>query len=476
MKLNARLYRGNWTRIGITGALAALVVAGPGCRTASEFGADVAPLVPAGQLNLPGASVASAADAGAWWRQFRNEELDTLVAAALAGNLDVAAAERRIEQAQAVVARTRGGALPTVTGAVNFDHDVEREPRRSDGLEGELGVDWEPDIFARRHAERERRRLELAAAVHRREAVRFAVTAAVVEAYYGLVEQRRLLGLLEEQRQTAEAVLRLIEMRYREGLISRLDVLQQQGQLAEIASLVPPTVAALRDLELQLDLLAGRGVTAGGRIALGEVFADVPPLVTVAQTEDLLVWRPDLRAAQADLAAADADVALAVANRMPRLTVGADGLWIDGRASNGSPVVTLAASLVQPLLDWGARRAETERTRAVLQERLIAYSELYLAAANDLENTVFAEARQRELLAVLKNRREILNTTLAQATNRYESGLTDYLAVLSVTQQLYAVEQRLIREQRRLVSVRVAQHRAMGGVLPAPDGVDASTS
>lgn len=459
-----------WARSGIVGALALLVTMVMGCRSvpSAELGAPAGvPPVDLSRSTSPAAVARAESDAQAWWLQFRNKELDMIVAAALAGNLDVAVAERRIDQAQAVVARTRGGGLPTLDASVQVDHDIKRSPRRDDAVEGQLGLEWEPDIFSRRSADRERRRLELAAIVHRRDAVRFGVSAAVVETYYGLVEQRRLLGLLEKQRQTAEDVLRLIEMRHREGMISRLDVLQQQGQLAEIASLVPPTMAALRDLELQLDLLSGRGVTPGGQFAMQEAFGELPPLAAIAVGDRLLVRRPDLLAAQADIAAADADVALAVANRMPRLTLGVDAVWIDGRASSGSPLVTLAVSLVQPLLDWGARRAETERTRAVLRERVLDYAGLYLAAVNELESTVFAEARQRELLKALQDRRDILDATLVQATDRYESGLTDYLAVLAVTQQLYAVEQRLIREHRRLVSVRVAQHRAMGGGVPA---------
>jgi hypothetical protein len=40
--------------------------------------------------------------------------------------------------------------------------------------------------------------------------------------------------------------------------------------------------------------------------------------------------------------------------------------------------------------------------------------------------------------------------------------------VLSATQQLYSVEQRSIRENRRLSGIRISLHRALGG----PVGID----
>ncbi|MCC5022331.1 MAG: hypothetical protein J6386_05825 [Candidatus Synoicihabitans palmerolidicus] len=66
----------------------------------------------------------------------------------------------------------------------------------------------------------------------------------------------------------------------------------------------------------------------------------------------------------------------------------------------------------------------------------------------------------------MENRGAILRDALGQADRRYESGLTDYLAVLSVTQQLYAVEQRTVRERRNLMGQRLAQYIAMGGPMP----------
>lgn len=51
----------------------------------------------------------------------------------------------------------------------------------------------------------------------------------------------------------------------------------------------------------------------------------------------------------------------------------------DGTQFSG-PAGMLLGSLVQPLLDWGKRMAEVERSRALYVERLAAFSQAYLRA------------------------------------------------------------------------------------------------
>ena len=165
--------------------------------------------------------------------------------------------------------------------------------------------------------------------------------------------------------------------------------------------------------------------------------------------------------------AADAETARALAERLPRLTLTADALRLEVGDNPAVKAVSLGAGLVQPLLDWGARREEWVRTKAVYHERLAAYTQDYLGAVWEVEGLIQNERRQHELLESLARRRLLLEATIKQARSRYDAGLTDYLPVLTATQQFYAVEQRLVRKRRRLASLRIALHRALGGPAPA---------
>jgi outer membrane protein TolC len=56
-------------------------------------------------------------------------------------------------------------------------------------------------------------------------------------------------------------------------------------------------------------------------------------------------------------------------------------------------------------MDWGARKAEVERSRALYVEQLAAFSQAYLKAIEDVENTLYQERKQREFLEGLERRR-----------------------------------------------------------------------
>lgn len=407
-----------------------------------------------------------------WWRSFQSEELNALTLDALKENFDVVAAGERLNQALALYRRAGGALKPQLNLTGAFDSDIAAKGRslRADAWEAGAEVSWEVDFFKRLGSARLARAADVQTRQNLRDVVRLTLSVGIAESYFGIVEQRQLLSLLARQQQTSRELLRIIERRYEQGLVSRLDVLQQQAQVAELDSQIPTVEALLLDLQNQLGaLLSGMpGTREMGTIGAQAVFPKPPELAKLGRPDDLLKLRPDLRAAQADLVSADAETARALAERLPRLTFSAEALLIEGRGPSGS-LVTFAADLVQPLLDWGQRRAEWVRTKAVYRERLAIFSQAYVRAVWNLDTLVRSEAKQRELLNRLFERKQLLDATMGLATSRYTSGLTDYLPVLSAMQQLYALEQRLIREQRRLTSLRIAMHQALGGPLPVAE-------
>ena len=296
--------------------------------------------------------------------------------------------------------------------------------------------------------------------------MRLSLSAEVAEAYFDAVSQRRQLALLERQIEVDRDLLELTQLRFDGGLSASVDVLQQSSQLAETESLVPPTEAALRLSENRLDVLMGQAPDAQDRTGPGDAFAPVEDLPFLGVPSDLLLNRPDLRALRNDLVAADAEIARAMAERLPRITLEGSFFYLDGPQFSG-PAGALLGSLVQPLLDWGARKAEVERNQALYVERLAAFSQAYLEAIEDVENALYQERQQREFLARLENQRGLLARTVEETRDRYTSGLTDFLPVLNAIQDLQRLERIIVRQQRELVVIRVRLHRALGGGMAA---------
>ncbi len=444
------------------GALAFLSMTG--CQLHTVERAPVPEAVPtAYQHGVENGRVAGAT----WWQGFADPQLGQWIERGLAKSYTLDAVRARWRQAEMVRQRAGGALGPTLKGVVGWDHDLIAEEKREDAWESGVELTWELDFFKRLQATRLARAAEAESRRQAWQTARLALSVQIAEAYWAVIEQTRLLDLLRSQQEASEEFLAIVGQRFEQGLISKVDWLQQRGQLLEITSLVPEAEATLAVQRKILHTLVGGEPTEP---AFG--FARQLPLVggwpELGSPSELLWRRPDLVGARMDLVAGDAEVARALAERWPRLTIAADGLQIDGRGRSGF-LSTLGPSLEVPLWNGGAVKAEIERTRALKQERWALYQQVFLEALQEVENGVEREIQQRRLLSILEERRTILTETVAQAKERYTLGVSDYLSVLTSLQQLNAVEQRLIREQRRLVSFRTALHRALGGPLSFGD-------
>ncbi|MCL4216839.1 MAG: TolC family protein [Candidatus Hydrogenedentes bacterium] len=331
-----------------------------------------------------------------------------------------------------------------------------------------IALTWELDLWGRLKSVVRAERAELAALQEDYRALRLFLSAQVAEAYYQAVEQRMQYALLMEQRSLAETFLELLELRFLQGSATGVDLLQQRGQLAEIDAEVPVVQSELGLLENRLDVLVGmppdgRDRTNGVVLALPES-ARLPELGVPLE---LLRNRPDLQALQHRVVASDYDVTAAIAERLPRVTLDGSLVYTDG---TNIPRLTGAGSmaLFQPLLDWGLRKAAVDASRETLAQNLLAFTETYLVAIEEVETALWQEARQRERIDALASREEILMRTVEETRQRYSLGVSDYLPVITALEALQNVQRNLLQERRALVSLRIQIYRAIGGATGQP--------
>ena len=119
-------------------------------------------------------------------------------------------------------------------------------------------------------------------------------------------------------------MLQILRNQFAKGYVSRLDVAAQESQLAQVAATLPPL---LKQLAQQRDLLAA---LSGGfpSQGLAEEFElsslQLPQELPLSLPSQLVAQRPDVRQAEENLHAASAQIGIAVANRLPSITLTAD--------------------------------------------------------------------------------------------------------------------------------------------------------
>ncbi len=454
--------------IALPAALLSLLAIG-GCASGFMGSSPSAPLV-AGASTYQTQTEGQIIPQALWYRNFEDPALNTLIDEGFSANLTLAQALARFEAARAQSTISGVSMLPKVDA--NADSGKRWEEGDGQDLTSSFGaaMEWEVDLFGRLSSAAKSDKLDAVAAAEDIETVRLALAADIAVAYYSAVAANRTLALLEAQEKIDGELLSLVSLREQEGLGTRVEILQQQSQQALNQSLIPVAESALRGFENRLDVLTGKMPDNADVTKKDSAFPPAALIPPLGVPSDLLLNRPDLRAERARLAAIDADIDAAIAERLPRVTLNGSYLLAAGGGA-ASPVIALLGGLVQPLLDWGSRQAEVSRNKALYQEQLAAFSQLYLEAVEDVETTLYQIVKQKEYVARLDGRRKILAETVDKTRAVYQEGLSDYLPVLNSLQDLRAVERTVLEEERDLALLHIQLYRALGGTALQKDAL-----
>ncbi|MGE0785226.1 MAG: efflux transporter outer membrane subunit [Sandaracinaceae bacterium] len=461
--------------------LASLVAAMGGCSPHHTVAHPAAP------VDVPSSYAATAGDEAVadqeaeperWWVAFGDPELVHLVDEALEHNFQLGAAWARLEQAESGVMAASSGYWPQISAQL----DVAR--RRQVVVFGALGtqafevnsfgvsvpVSYEVDLWNRIGHSVSAGALDVVASRDDVEALAMTLVANVVEAWLNVVHQRALHALLTEQLATNEIFEELVELRLRHGLGSALDVYQQRQQVQAARAQLAQISGAEAVARQQLAILVGQAPSAFASGQIGELpepttLPPLPPLPSTGIPSDLLLRRPDVRAARRRVAAQDHRVGAAIADQFPQLrfnaSVGLSNPSIEGLLS--SFVWSLASSLLAPVLDGGRRAAEVRRNEAALRERVQTFGQTLLTALFEVESSLTQERQLAAQIASLEDQLSAANATLFESRRRYSEGLSDYLPVLTALSAVQRTEQSILAARRQLLSQRVQLARALGG-------------
>jgi len=404
-----------------------------------------------------------------WWSAFGSEELQSLVAEALAGSPDLAIAMERVRQAEAQVRVAGASLFPSLNLGVGTSTRTTSDDRGSistNATSTTLSVSYEVDLWGRNRAGVRAAESSLQATAFDRDTARLTLIAGVATGYFEVLTLRSRLGIARENLATAERVLELVQARARNGAASALDVSRQEATvLSQRAALLP-----LEQLEHQtraaLAVLIGR--PPEGFDVKATSFADLDiPTVDPGMPAQVLVRRPDLAGAEARLAAANADVAAARAALLPSIaltgTAGTASTALLAVLGGPSSAVSLALSVLAPIFDGGRLRGQVSIAESQERELVEGYRKAILAAFEDVENALGAAGRftQQETLQtqVQAQAREALRL----AEIRYREGADDLLTVLDAQRTLFSAQDQLAQIRQNRLDAAVNLYKALGG-------------
>lgn len=410
-----------------------------------------------------------------WWTAFQDRLLFTQIDRSLAGNLDLAAAWGRLNAASAVVRREASDLWPDLNAFALADGTVRTDGPNASNFAVGLDAAYEVDLWGRIRSRVDAERFRASATKEDLDATALSLSAEVARAWYTLVEARAQLELLGEQLETNRTVLELQEARWGQGQIRSADVLRQRQFVESTREQAVVVQARIALLEHVLAVLEGVPPQQT-HYETGAVLPRLPPLPNAGLPAELVNRRPDVRREFQSLLAADRDMASAVSEQYPRLNL--TGSVISAAESPENLfrdwIASIAGQLVGPLLDGGQRRAEVDRTSAVVQQRLAEYGRAILIAFREVEDALASETYLVERIARLDTQTELARQASEQLRQQYIyfPDETDFLDVLSATTEEQRLQRATLSARLDLVLTRISLYLALAGDVasrpPAP--------
>lgn len=413
----------------------------------------------------PSTAPADAVSVARWDEMFGSEELRDLMAQALAANHDLAAAKARIEQARASASIARARLLPYASAGVsasrNREGDGENRSLRSTD-QSLLTVGYEADLFGGYRAAAGAAQARLAASEFDWDATRLVLQADVASYYVQVLALKDRLAIARKNLEVARELMSLVEVRFRNGAASALEVAQQRATLLSVEAEVPALQQSLVETQSALAVLVGRS-PEGFEVEATTLAALTLPGIAPGQPAELLQRRPDIRAAEARLVAAHADIGAARAALYPSLQLsGSTGVtgWLTGGSST---IASLAASLAQTIFDGGELRGQVRLTEAVREELVESYLQAVLTSTKDVHDSLSAVQTTQARIELLTQNVEEARTALRIATARYRAGTDDLLALLETQRSLFSAEANLVQARLDGLNASIGLFKALGG-------------
>lgn len=423
-----------------------------------------------------------------WWTVFNDPVLNQLIADAIACNLDLQQAQLRVYQAR----ENRGIVQSSLFPQVNYTADAEKtraagaatgKPGFTKGTTNffKHGLDaaWELDFFGGTRRAVESADASIEASIEDRRNVMVTVIAEVGTSYISLRGFQKELDIARDNVVAQSKSVDLTDKKFKAGISNALDVANARALVATTRAQIPVLETAAQQATYTLAVLLGREPAALDEMLRKTApIPAAPPTIPLGIPSELLCRRPDVRRAQAQVHAANAQIGVAKADLFPKFSlVGQFGL--SGQKPSSLFNVARRAYSFGPSIDWpifagGRIGCNVELQKTLTQEAEIAFKQTVLIALQDVDNSVFAYAKEKEHFEALSDAVKAYQQVVNLSLKLYTDGSTDFLNVITAQRSLYQAQDELAQSERNLSTDVVAVYKALGGGWDEPEVIECS--
>ena len=463
----------------VTGRLKPLIAATllaflAGCSLTPKYERPPAPVpISIGEMSEVGDQ--ASLDLQGWRQVFVDPQLQVLIETGLSHNRDLRVAMLNVEAARAQYRIQRSGLLPDL--GVQAEAQRQRlpsgvSPTGQTVTTGQYSAgamaSYELDFFGRIRGLSEEALERYLATEEAQRSAHISLVSEIAAAYLSWVVDQQLLALAQQTEKTRERTVELVERQFQVGVATQLDLSQAKGALydarsrtEEFARLAEQDANALRLLTGSTDEL--------NLHAVPQDLASVVRLSGVPQglSSEVLLHRPDVRAAEHQIRAANGSIAAARAAFFPRIvltgTAGTASGELSDLFSGGTGAWSFMPRLDLPIFDFGRRQSNLELAEVQRDIRIARYEQAIQVGFREVADALAARGRYVRQLEAQEDLLEEAERTHRLSMHRYETGVDSFLQVLDAQRTLFDAQQSVLATRLQQQQNLVQLYRALGG-------------
>lgn len=413
----------------------------------------------------------------AWWKNFNDELLSTLIDTTLVHNYDVQIARANLMQARALYMNSELNFLPQITSHSIFT-DQKRSaaalnnrafvPRTLSLYNAGFDAFWELDLFGRVRRSLEASSNEVEEVTASLRDVSVSLIAEVARNYLELRGLQVQLNLSEQTIAHHEKLLELTQVRMDNGRGTELDSATIRARLEVERATLPDLKAAIARAIHRLSVLTGQMPDAlFVQLNTPKALPAMSKGVQIGNPADLLKRRADIQVAERSLAADSERIGVAMADLFPRVTfVGSLSLesnTLKGMVAPGTESYSLGPKISWAFLDLGRVYARINAADAKAQASLAQYHQTVLNALEETENALVNYRHELDKQVFLANAVEANEKAHHVKLLQFEAGSLDLLAIQESALRVLESKSQLAQSNTAVTVSLIAIYKSLGG-------------
>ncbi len=410
-----------------------------------------------------------------WWEIFHSEPLNQIVTKSLEFNPDLAAAKANLRAAEENEEAGEGIMFPTITGGFNVTRQKTAGASFGGSFPslvytvhtGQLNLSYGLDVFGGNSryieelgAQKDFQRFEL-------EAARISLTTNVVVAAIEEASLRGQIAATQKIIADEDHQRNVLQKQLDAGGIVKTALLAEEALLAQTRATLPPLEKQLSQTRHALSVLAGDFPSNAPAATFDFKSIALPANLPVSLPSQLVEQRPDVKAAEASLHAASAGIGVAIANRLPQITLSADvgdvANMLGKMFTPGTGIWALGGGVSQTIFDAGTLAHEQGVAEAEYDYAAAQYKKTVLGAFQDVADTLRALQSDATALKAQNAAERAAAASLKLAHQQFDAGSISYLNLLDAERTEQQARLTLVQAEAQRYVDTAALYQALGG-------------